>query len=74
VKALDPSPLLREAAQVLAPVSDRIVVIGALALEAALAGRDARSAATTDVDCAVEIDAAMAVDLPSRAEWLQGER
>jgi hypothetical protein len=52
---------MSEAADVLAGVSDRLVVIGAVALEAALAGKDARSAATTDIDCAVEIRSAALV-------------
>ena len=58
MKVLRPSQLMRDAADVLAPVYDSVVVIGATAIEAALAGHDARSTATTDVDCAVEPDAA----------------
>ena len=49
---------MRDAAEVLADASSQVVVIGAVALEAALAGRDARSAATTDVDCAVTVESA----------------
>lgn len=49
---------MREAADVLRPVRDRVVVIGAVALEAALFGSDASSAATTDVDCAVDMASA----------------
>jgi hypothetical protein len=52
---------MREAADVLRGVSGEVVVIGAVALEAALAGRDARSAATTDLDGAVKIGSAAAV-------------
>jgi hypothetical protein len=52
---------MREAAEVLQPVRDEVVVIGATALEAALWGTGARSAATTDVDCAVGMRSAAAV-------------
>lgn len=41
---------MHDVAEVLATVRDDVTVIGAIALEAALAGRDVRSAATTDVD------------------------
>jgi hypothetical protein len=61
VKVLAPSPLMREAADVLDGVSSEVVVIGAVALEAALSGYDARSAATTDVDGAVTIESAATV-------------
>jgi hypothetical protein len=52
---------MREAADVLHGVSGEVVVIGAVALEAALSGSDARSAATTDLDGAVTIGSAAAV-------------
>src|SRR4051794_9690909 len=52
---------MREAAEVLAPVHDDVVVIGATGLEAAFAGSDARTTATTDVDCAFSIDGAAVV-------------
>jgi hypothetical protein len=61
VKVVEPSPLMRKAADVLRGVSEEVVVIGALALEAALSERDARSAATTDLDGAVKIGSAAAV-------------
>jgi hypothetical protein len=61
VKVLRPTRLMREAADVLRPVRGEVVVIGATALEAALAGTDARSAATIDVDCAVGMNSAEAV-------------
>lgn len=52
---------MRDAADVLAPVKDDVVVIGATALEAALAGKDTRATATTDVDCGVRVDSAARV-------------
>lgn len=61
MKVVEPSRLMQEAADALEPIRDEVVVIGAIALEAALAGRDARSAATTDVDCAVDMGSAAAV-------------
>lgn len=61
MKVLDPSPLMREAADALADVHAEVVVIGAVALEAALAGHDARSAATADVDGAVTVSSAAGV-------------
>ena len=61
MKVVEPSPLMREAADVLRGVREEVVVIGALALEAALSERDARSAATTDLDGVVTIESAAAV-------------
>lgn len=52
---------MRGAADVLHGVASEVVVIGAVALEAALSGYDARSAATTDVDGAVTITSAPTV-------------
>lgn len=54
MKVLAPSNLLRDAADVLAPLHDDVVVIGAAAVEVALAGRSrdspcrSRSAGTVD--------------------------
>ncbi|HEV2773028.1 MAG TPA: hypothetical protein VGV57_09430 [Thermoleophilaceae bacterium] len=61
MKVLEPTALMRQAADVLDGVTSEVVVIGAVALEVALAGRQARSAATLDVDGAVSIASAPAV-------------
>lgn len=53
VKAVEPSPLLREAAETLGPVCDDVVVIGAVALEVALAEKEAALTPTRDVDLVV---------------------
>ncbi len=50
MKVITPTSLLAEAADVLAPVRDEVVVIGAAALQAALAESATLAAATRDVD------------------------
>jgi len=88
VKVLTPTPLLAEAAEVLANVRDAVVVVGATALEAALA--DAAFATVTptrDVDVVVPVESVPAVvaelegaglrrsDLPNERAftWVRGD-
>jgi hypothetical protein len=49
VKIVQADDLMREAAEVLAPVRDDIVVIGAVAVQVALDGYDAALTPTRDV-------------------------
>ncbi len=59
MKIITPTRLLEEAAEVLAPVRDAVVLVGAAALEVALA--DARGVAITptrDIDTVVQADRA----------------
>jgi hypothetical protein len=57
VRIVTPTPLLREAAEVLEPIRSDVVVIGALAVQIALDGQDVVLAATRDVDAGVATDA-----------------
>jgi hypothetical protein len=57
VKVITPDALLREAAEVLAPVQDDIVVIGASAVRVALHGRDVVITPTRDVDAGTSVEA-----------------
>lgn len=61
MKVVHPSPLLREAAEVLAPVRDDVVLVGAAALEIALYGKTATVTPTRDVDIVVSVDQAAEV-------------
>lgn len=54
MRTVRPTPLLRDAAEVLDPIRDDVVVIGALAVQVALDGHNVVLAATRDVDAAVE--------------------
>jgi hypothetical protein len=56
VKTVVPTGLMREAASVLAPVRDEVVVFGAVALQVALSGSRASVAPTRDVDLAVRAE------------------
>jgi hypothetical protein len=58
VKVVKPSPLLAEAAEVLAPVRDAVVIVGAAALEVALHGKPALVTPTRDVDVVVPVERA----------------
>jgi hypothetical protein len=57
VKIVAPSRLMREAAEVLDPVREEIVVIGAVAVQVALDGHDAMLTPTRDLDAGVATDA-----------------
>jgi len=57
VKVVKPTGLLLEAATILEPIRDEIVVIGALAVQVALDGRDVALTPTADVDAGVETEA-----------------
>jgi hypothetical protein len=57
VRTVTATPLLREAAEVLEPIRDVVVVIGALAVQIALDGSDVALAVTRDVDAGVATDA-----------------
>lgn len=61
MKVVDPSPLLTEAADVLDPVRDEVVVVGAAALEVALDKAVASITPTRDVDVVVGVKEATAV-------------
>jgi hypothetical protein len=58
VKVVSPSRLLAEAAEVLAPVLNEVVVVGAAALEVALADAAMVLTPTRDVDVVVPVDLA----------------
>jgi hypothetical protein len=55
VKVVDPSDLLREAAEALTGVRDEVVVVGAAAIEVALHGAPAAITPTRDVDLVVDV-------------------
>jgi hypothetical protein len=57
VKVIAPTRLLVEAATVLEPIRDEVVVIGALAVQIALDGHDVALTPTGDVDAGVETEA-----------------
>ena len=57
MKVVRPDSLLREAADVLAPVRDDVVVIGATAVQIALAGREAAVTPTRDIDAGTRTEA-----------------
>jgi len=61
VKVIAPSPLIAEAAEVLAAVRDRVVVVGAVAVEVALAKSTVAISPTRDVDVVVPIEDIAAV-------------
>lgn len=54
MKVVDPSDLLREAAEALAGVRDDVVIVGAVAIEVALHGAPAAITPTRDVDLVVD--------------------
>lgn len=68
MKVIAPSPLIREAAEVLSPFVDDVVVVGAAALEVALATTPATASATRDLDLVVvtptrDVDAVVPVSM-----------
>jgi hypothetical protein len=50
VKLVRPSELMREAAAVLEPVRDDVVIIGVVAIQVALDGQDVALTPTRDID------------------------
>ncbi len=58
MKVVRPSRMLAEAAEVLGPVRDNVVVVGATALEVALSGSEAGITPTRDVDVVVPVERA----------------
>lgn len=57
MRVVAPTRLLVEAAAILEPIRDDVVVIGALAVQIALDGHDVALAATRDIDAGVETEA-----------------
>lgn len=57
MKVVAPDPMLRDSAEVLGPVRDDVVVIGASAVRIALAGYDAPLTPTRDVDAGTRTEA-----------------
>jgi hypothetical protein len=55
VKIITPTPLVAEAADVLAGFRDLVVVVGATAIEVALSGADVAITPTRDVDVIVPV-------------------
>jgi hypothetical protein len=53
VKAIEPTPLVREAAAVLEPFCESVVVVGAIAVEIALSDQSAAITPTRDIDVVV---------------------
>jgi hypothetical protein len=71
VRVVRASDLMREAAEVLAPVRDDVVVIGAIAVQVALDGHSVALMPTRDVDAAVKTEAVERVVAQLRAAQLQ---
>lgn len=71
MKIVTPTALLLEAADVLAPIRDDVVVIGAIAVQVALDGHDVSLTATRDVDVGVATDAVGHVVAHLEARGLQ---
>jgi hypothetical protein len=63
--------MLREAAEVLGPVRDEVVVIGAVAVQIALDGHDLPLTPTADVDAGTSVDSAAQVVSHLEAHGLQ---
>lgn len=61
MRVIAPSQLMREAATVLEPIRDDVVVIGAVAVQVALDGQDLALTPTRDVDAGVATEAAQRV-------------
>jgi hypothetical protein len=61
VKVIEPTRLIAEAADVLAPMRDEVVVVGAVALEVALSNADTVITPTRDVDVVVPTERAAEV-------------
>ena len=61
MRIVAPSPLMRDAAAVLEPIKDDVIVIGAVAVQVALDGQNVALTPTRDVDAGVETDAVQGV-------------
>ncbi|HWX44614.1 MAG TPA: hypothetical protein VNY52_04750 [Solirubrobacteraceae bacterium] len=61
MRVIAPSQLMREAAAVLEPIRDDVVVIGAVAVQVALDGQDVALTPARDVDAGVATEAAQRV-------------
>jgi hypothetical protein len=87
VRVVAPTRLLKEAAVILEPIREEVVVIGALAVHVALDGHDAALTPTSDIDAGVATDAVQRVvahleqsglrqsELPSERSftWIKGD-
>jgi hypothetical protein len=71
VKVIAPSPLVEEAAEVLAAFRDRVVVVGAAAVEVALAESTAAISPTRDVDVVVPVEEVAALVAELEAAGLE---
>jgi hypothetical protein len=71
VKVITPTPLVAEAADVLAGFRDLVVVVGAAAIEVALSGTDVAITPTRDVDVVVPVAAAAAIVTALEADGLR---
>lgn len=71
MKIVQADDLMREAAEVLQPVRDDVVVIGAVAVQVALDGYDAALTPTRDVDAAVKTEDVESVVAQLRAAKLK---
>ena len=56
MRVVKPTPLLREGAEILKPIRDDVVVIGALAVQVALDGHDVALSLTRDIDAGTTIE------------------
>ena len=54
MRIVAPTPLLAEAAAILEPIRDEVIVIGALAVQIALDGHDVAVTPTSDIDAGVD--------------------
>lgn len=61
MRVVSPTGLLRDAAEVLQPVREDVIVIGALAVQIALDGHDIPLTPTRDVDAGITVDRAAGV-------------
>jgi hypothetical protein len=71
VKVIAPTPLVAEAADVLAEFRDLVVVVGAAAIEVALSGTDVAITPTRDVDVVVPVAEAAAIVSALEADGLR---
>lgn len=72
MKVVAPTDLLREAAAILEPVQDDVVVIGALAVQIALDGHDVALTPTMDVDAGISIEKVDQIVAHLESEGMQG--
>lgn len=72
MKVVAPTHLLREAAAILEPIRDDMVVIGALAVQIALDGHDVALTPTMDVDAGISIEKVDQIVAHLESEGMQG--